>query len=231
MNIYTIRSMGLVATGGVLGGLIGYFLGGLIVDQLEKRAEELEWAEEDEEEGVPPRSSGEPEIGVINSTAEVKRTKDYTKYAKGELTDLVKPYTSSIVEEGAKTNAKPNLITIISLEDYESDRSHNKEPIAYYEGDTTFADAQEDIIDDPVSIFGPNIHLHFGEESDDPDIVYVRNENNGVDYEITRVHNSYSVIVMGMPEEPPKETKAKRRKSVRKVDAHDDEENEDEAEG
>ncbi len=223
-----IKRIGLIAAGGVVGGVIGYFLGGLIVDQLEKRAQELQWVKKDEEaEGK--LTITEVENGKIVSQRVVTKTKDYTKFAKGDLTELVKPYTSSIVEEGEKEIAKSDRIMIISMDDYDSDRSHNKEPIGYYEGDTTFANAAEEIIDDPVSIFGPNIHLHFGEESQDPDIVYVRNENNGVDYEITRIHNSYSVVVMGIPEEKPKESKGK-RKRVRKVTAHDNEDNEDESE-
>jgi hypothetical protein len=221
MDTNMIKPVGLIVAGGVVGGVIGYFLGGLIVDQLRKRAKE-------DEEAERSLSSEEPKHGVVTVREVTKQ--DYTKFAKGELSELVKPYTSSIDEESKKANAKPEKIMIISLDAFESDRGFNKEPIAYYEDDTTFANTQEEIIDDPVSIFGPNVHLHFGEESDDPDIVYVRNENNGVDYEITRVHNSYSIVVMGMPPEPPKETKAKRRRNVRKVTAHDDEDNEDESE-
>jgi len=224
MDTNMIKRLGLIAAGGVAGGIIGYFLGGLIIDQIVKRVSEIDETFED----FGDRQE-ESEHGVV--TVKEVRYKDYTKYAKekGDLSELVKPYVSSIDEESKKSNAKPEKIMIISRDDFESNRSHNKEPISYYEDDTTFGNVQEDVIDDPVSIFGPNIHLHFGEESEDPDIVYVRNENNGVDYEITRIHNSYSVVVMGMPPDQPKETKAKRRKSVRKVSAHEDEDNEDEA--
>ena len=229
MDTNMIKRISLITAGGILGGIVGYFLGGLIVNQLIRRSEELEWKKEDEtlHGHVSIREIGEEEVQTLIKD---HKALDYTKFAKGELTELVKPYTSSIAEESKKSDAKSDKIMIINSEEYENNRSHNKEPITYYENDTTFANLQEDIIDDPVSIFGPNIHLHFGEESEDPDIVYVRNENNGVDYEISRVHNSYSVIVMGMPEEAPKETKAKRRRNVRKVTAHDDEDKEDESE-
>lgn len=222
MNGNIVKTIGLLGIGGVVGGVVGLFLANLIIEELYRKQldmileEDTEEVEEEEEEGPQPS----------------KKALDYTKYAKAELSDLVKPYTSSIVE-GAKKEVgetKSDRIMIISYDEYQGDRSHNKEPITYYENDTTFANANEDIIDSPTSIFGPNIHLHFGEGNDDPDIVYVRNENNGVDYEIARVHNSYSVIVMGMPEEPPKE-KAKRRKNVRKVDTHDEENEEEYPEG
>lgn len=224
MNGNIVKTIGLVGAGGFLGGVIGYFLAELFVEEMTKRNLENYFYDEEDEEGrfEPKDEEPKPE----------KKLKDYTKYAKAELSDLVKPYTSSIDETVKKEADEPksDRIMIISFDEYQGDRSHNKEPITYYENDTTFADAQEDIIDSPTSIFGPNIHLHFGEGNDDPDIVYVRNENNGVDYEISRVHNSYSVIVMGMPEEPPKE-KAKRRKNVRKVDTHDEEDEENYPEG
>ena len=235
MNGNLLKSAGFITAGAVAGGILGYFLGRLIVNQLQKRAEELEWQAEDEAARVP-----RPQVEDLN-IEEVTVRRDYTQFSKdkGELSELVKPYTS--LENASSTignNGKPlpnkedtsEKIMIISYEDYEASRVHNKEPVAYYEDDLTFANAQEEVIDNPNEIFGPNIHLHFGEESDDPDIVYVRNENNGVDYEITRVHNSYSVLIMGMPKEEQKENKKRTRRRTRKVNANDDENDEDDGE-
>lgn len=212
MNTVTIKRFGIIAAGGLAGGLLGYFLADLIIKQLTKPQEEFE------EEEMP---NIELKIGTPKVVREIKT--DYTKFAeKGDLSELVKPY---------KPDSKQDNIRIISIDEYDSNRTASREPIAYYAGDTTFANANEEIIPNPEDFFGPNIHLHFGEESDDPDIVYVRNENNGVSYELTQIHGKYHVIVLGMPDEEPKTTKAKRRRSSKKAEALENEEESIENEG
>jgi len=220
-----IKRVGLLLLGGTAGGILGYFLAEKIIEKLYNR----QFLLEDEEldlvlKGlVPPKDSED-----IKPLSKDTKKQDYTKFAKKDLAELAKPYTSSIDEEMMKENKvsmeKENKIYVIGAEEYESNRSFNKEPITYYEDDTTFSDLNEGIIDDPVRLFGPNVHLHFGEENEDPDIVCVRNENTGVDYEISRVHNSYSVLVMGMPAEEPK---PKRRRNTKKVSAHDNDEDDE----
>lgn len=212
MNTITIKRFGILAAGGVIGGLIGYFLAEVIIDQLTK-SEELENEDTDQEQPMFRKSEG-GELRVGKSE-KPKEKIDYTKYAteKGDLSKLVEPYKES----------KQNNIRIISLDEYDSDPSPAKEQIAYYEGDTTFCNENEEIISNPEDYFGPNIHLHFGEDSEDADIVYVKNENNGVSYEITQIHAKYHVVVLGMPDEEPKTTKAKRRKT-KKVNTLENEE-------
>ncbi len=208
MNTITIKRFGIIAVGGLAGGLVGYFLASLIIKQLTKPQEEFENEEEN--------ANIELKVGPPKTVKDIKR--DYTKYAeKGDLSELVQPYKS-----------KQDNIRIISIDEYDSNRTVNRELIAYYAGDTTFCDANEEIIPNPEDFFGPNIHLHFGEESNDPDIVYVRNENNGVSYEITQVHGKYHVIVLGMPDEEPKVTKAKRRRTSKKEEIEESIENEGE---
>lgn len=208
MNTNLIKRVGLMALGGVIGGITGYLLGGLVIDQLQKKNEEEEivWTQE-----FPREPDTEPEVVVRTS-------RDYTKFAKekADLAELVRPYKSPETK-----------IHIISFEEYQENRNLNKEPIAFYEMDGIFADAQEKTIPDPNSLFVPNVQLHFGEESEDPDIVYVRNESRGVDYEITRINDYYAVVILGQPAPPPK-AKPKRRRSVKKTD--DNEEPEDESE-
>jgi hypothetical protein len=224
MDINTIKRVAPIAVpmlaGAVVGGVIGYFFSSLVINQLLKRSEEWEennvWVHERElETGAH----------VVPHTA---RKMDYTQFAKekGELNELVRPYVSS-VSEG--TNTRSDKIYVISVEEYDINRATNKEPVAFYKDDNTFCNNNEEIIDDPVSLFGPNVHLHFGEQSEDPDIVYVRNDNNGCDYEITQIHNSYAVLILGQPEEikAPKRT---RRGNVKKAVPNDNEDTEDEQE-
>ncbi len=225
-NMILVKRLGPpMLIGAVVGGTAGYFLGKLIAKQLEKAAQKYEeednWQKESwlEEEG---RSVKETEVSKI----------DYTKYtkAKGDLEELVKPYVSSIGEKPvkkvkSKAKDKADNIMIISYEEYANNRAMNKEPVSYYADDFTFADANEEIISNPTDLFPVNINLQFGNQSEDPDIVYVRNENNGCDYEITQIHGSYREIIAGLPPEESK-VKAKDRRKTRKVSANDEEENE-----
>ena len=203
------KNFGIVFLGGLVGGVLGYVLGELVVEKiLAKGAENVEFIETSIEEGL---SDMLKEIGTDEAD---RRHLDYTKFAKADLEMLVKPYTASNDETEEK-------IKIISLDEF-TKSGLPKEIILYFETDTTFSTEQEAIIENPADLFGPNIHLHFGELSEDDDIVYVRNENNGVEYEITRLRQSYSVVVMGLPEQP---VKPKRRR--KKTNDKDEDESEE----
>jgi len=225
MNTKLLKPLGLMALGGVAGGIVGYFLSSLILDRMLQTQEEFEWEEED-------IAAEELKVGTPTPAASARKIVnkiDYTKFGeKGDLEELVRPYAT---KKQDNPKSKQDNIRIISLLEYESNRTVNRELISYYSGDTTFCDANEGIIPNPEDFFGPNVHLHFGEESGDADIVYVENGNNGVSYEITRYKGKYSVIVMGMAEEEPKETKAKRRRSKKVEEIPDSEESIDDEEG
>jgi hypothetical protein len=92
-----------------------------------------------------------------------------------------------------------SLPYIISVEEYnEGCKQYDKLTISYYEEDDTLADEGEEIIENPEEIVGEDTLERFGEDSDDPDIVYVRNEKLQIDYEIILMHKSYSETVLGM---------------------------------
>lgn len=101
------------------------------------------------------------------------------EYAKSESSDHDKPY---VISQAEFDNDHPN---------------YDKLSITYYEADDTLADEQEEIIDDPDTIVGEDTLKSFGKGSDDEDIVYARNDQLGIDYEISRVHGSYEETVMG----------------------------------
>lgn len=207
-----IKALGIIALGGIVGGVTSYFLATLVIDQILKSQEEFEWDEEEE------NTYKEVEVGKAENVKKSNKKTDYTRFSeKGPLEELVKPYTNS-------SGSKQDSISIISLEEYENDRTFNIEEISYYSGDTTFCNMNEEPIPNPEDFFGPNPHLHFGDKSNDPDIVYIRNKKNGVNYEITQLPGKYSVTVLGMPDEEPKETKAKRRKTTKKEEPFEKEE-------
>lgn len=95
------------------------------------------------------------------------------------------------------------------------DPSHDKVTIYYYAGDDTLADEDETIL---------NIGDHIGFEATehfDNDVVYVRNEYLGIDYEVVRYRSSYSVAVLGLNVEEEAKRGYRRKSSF--VEEEDDE--------
>ena len=134
---------------------------------------------------------------------------DYTRFKKekGDLEELANRYKSE----------DPSPYTIVSSE------MHNDgemETLYFYNDDSVWADENDGIIEDAVSLVGPNAHLHFGEQSGDPDIVFIRNANDNTNYECIRLHKSYAVEVLG---EEPVIKKPSLRKKVKKQVIEEDE--------
>lgn len=103
---------------------------------------------------------------------------------------------------------------VISYEEFSEEHSDfSKTTISYFVGDDTLADEREEVIPDATSIVGNDALTRFGDGSHDKNIVYVRNEHIGVDYEVTRNPGKYSVIVLNMPEEKPKRAPRKMKVS------------------
>ena len=91
---------------------------------------------------------------------------------------------------------KPYVITAESFTDEHPD--FEKLSLAYYDDDDTLADEQEEVITDVYELIGDEALTRFGDGSEDPDIVFVRNERLGVDYEIARLFRSYAEAIMGL---------------------------------
>lgn len=166
-------------------------------------------------------------------TAEVEK-KDYTKFYKGSKTkatidEVAKKYLETpeeiAVKELPPPTDHPYIIDVEKLAD--PDNSHCKTLWTYYTEDDTMANEQEEIVPNPQDILGDNFRSQFGVGSGDPDMVFIRNNKLGYDYEVTRVQKKYSVVVAGVSEEPPKkQEKPVRRRgggSTRKVKQFDDE--------
>ncbi|MCX7817554.1 MAG: hypothetical protein N2317_08635 [Syntrophales bacterium] len=88
---------------------------------------------------------------------------------------------------------------IITTEQFSEEMSHfDKLTIYYYEDDDTLVDENEQIICDVISIVGDEALDQFGNGSEDPEVVYVRNEKMQIDYEVIRLSKSYAQTVLGL---------------------------------
>lgn len=106
-------------------------------------------------------------------------------------------------EYNSKSEEELDGPRVISFDEFAEEKDYyDKLSISYYELDDTLADEQEEIISDTDAIVGDEALLCFGEDSNDPDIVYVRNDRLSIDYEVVRLHKSYRETVLGVVDKP-----------------------------
>jgi len=107
-----------------------------------------------------------------------------------------------------RTPDKPYVIPIGDFmsdveEDYED---YDKLTITYYSGDQVLTDDADKVIPEIDKTIGLLNLKKFGKDSDNADIVYVRNEKLKTDFEIARVDGSYTSIVLGFEAKSSKKT-------------------------
>lgn len=93
-----------------------------------------------------------------------------------------------------RDRSKPYIISLAEFQDDEPD--YSKLSITYYEADKVLVDDREVPIRDVAGTSGKDFAHHFGHGSADPNIVYVRNERLGVDFEIAKDERGYSEVVL-----------------------------------
>ena len=166
-----------IGLGMVIGGVAGYLIGDLLAYKVledEYEDDSLDLIKDifvDQQEGV--------RVGPTDYTTVTTPTKPELKDIV--VTDETEPRIISLKEWSRKTEGFEQIT------------------ITYYQQDGVYADLGEEAVDVPNELFGTNIHLHFGAESEDPDIVYVRNPELQTDFEIIRLDESYAVQVLGEP--------------------------------
>lgn len=111
----------------------------------------------------------------------------------------VEPVIKNVFDQ----DARPFVIT---LEQYGNDNEIvDTESLVYYSEDNVLVDNNEIPIDNEDYVIGDALN-NFGNGSQDPDIVYVRNVKTGCDYDVIRVHGSYQELILGVvhaEEAPP----------------------------
>jgi hypothetical protein len=188
------------AGGLVIGGVAGYLITDLLVYKFLEEGVEDDWTAE--WNGFGPTkddsvSSKNARIMSVDVTGPPE--KDYSSIdipEKEKLADLASQYSDI---------SSPHIISIDQW--LENPNDDFKKVAIYYTEDTTFAWQEGGIIGAPQNIFGPNIHLHFGESDgeDDPDVVYVAGPGNKTLYEIIQIHDAYEVKI---DKKKPNATKA-----------------------
>lgn len=100
---------------------------------------------------------------------------------------------------------------IIAVDEFLQDEmDHEKLTITYYEEDDVLSDERNVPIPDVENTVGLRFNENFGEKSNDPNIVYIRNYRLEADFEVVLDKSSFSETVLGMKSEYNKKKPIKR---------------------
>ena len=115
-----------------------------------------------------------------------------TEEEKNEYRDIIKNYREG--ESDSMEIGTPPYV--ISYEEYGDIDEYESMCLTYYE-DGVVTDDWGDVIEDIPNTVGKDFASHYGENVDDPDIVYVRNDRLKTDYEICRDGRKFSELDNG----------------------------------
>lgn len=97
-------------------------------------------------------------------------------------------------ENRNRTEEAPYILDKDEFLGNESD--YTQATLTYFEGDGVLTDERDDLIEDIGATVG-SYNLRFGHRSDDPNVVYVRNDVLGIEFEILRSSESFAEVVAG----------------------------------
>jgi hypothetical protein len=101
-------------------------------------------------------------------------------------------------DEPERLGPGPYVISRAEFFDTETRGSdYRKLTITWYEGDKVLADDGGIPVPDFGSVIGPDFMQRFGDNSDDPTVVYIRNNKLEVDYEVVKDDRNYTEAVLG----------------------------------
>ena len=137
----------------------------------------------------------------VKMTEEIIKDEHYDVPADGEDTEAMdSPRTRyspfDYTAEELKRKGRKNFV--ISFDEMkENPKDYDQRTFTYYEKDDVLVDERDTPIDDIDGIVGLEHLDQFGYGSNDPNIVYVRNDFLSMDFEIIRDFDSYEETVLG----------------------------------
>lgn len=86
----------------------------------------------------------------------------------------------------------------ISDDDFNEDEEFEQITITWFDGDGVLVDELEQLIDDPEGLVGLSNMDRFGYLSNDKNIVYIRNTDKKIDFEVVKSEGNYAQEVLGL---------------------------------
>ena len=120
------------------------------------------------------------------------------------------------VIRAARKNDEPYVISEMEFNDGPDDRVHDQERLTYYAADDTLVDSRDQIVDDTEYRISEDSLMRFGHGTMNQNLVHVRNDRIGVDYEIAFSPNSYAQDVLGEIPEHTLQHSARQHRETRR---------------
>lgn len=197
----TLNSVFIFAAGAIIGSVVTWKF---IKTKYEKMAQEeidsvkevysRERSErhEDTDDGAETGETTTSEQMTIIDYAQKLDDLGYTNYAEN---------SKSKVEKAKKaTSNKATKPYVISPDEFGEPDDYSTVFLNYYADEVVAYDNDDEIFEDVENILGADFADHFG-EYDEPDVVYIRNEEELCDYEICRDLRKYLDIIAESPHE------------------------------
>lgn len=214
-----LRLLATAVASGLVGAAIGYKIAERkLSEEFEERLERetnlvrrMHKPEYDSPEEMVEKLYGEAAEAMQQYQAESKDPVAYHKIrtsdvAVGEKEEAV-PVQRTIFQAADDRGE----IYVISVKEHAEDEAgYQNVTWTYYAKDGVVTDDAEEVIEDYTKFLGENFAAHFGENSGDANVVYIRNEVVMIDYEILRDPNSYVEAVLGEEYVAPVERPSKR---------------------
>lgn len=153
-----------------------------------------------------------PTVPYIGDTGEVIVPEGAVKPTKTPKVKVVKPteYYPPLPERMDEISAGRPYV--ISVDEFMNDNpEYDKTTITYFEGDDTLCDEREEIVPDVEGVITTDALAHFGNMSNDRNVVYVRNDRISTDFEIIRDKRNWHEVVAGFTQKSAKSGPRKMR--------------------
>lgn len=121
----------------------------------------------------------------------------------GELKYKLKDDVAEEPDQGYTILNNPDHPYVISDEMFmENTPGYSQIELTWFEDEVLMVDEDQEVVEDIQDMVGYENLKQFGHLSEDPAIVYVRNERREQDYEIKRSHQSHTIDVLGFIPDP-----------------------------
>lgn len=165
--------------------VMGAFIGSAVTWRYMKKKHEDEMNDE-------PFDWGEDEQNQPEDTTE--NTTEDTEKEEAENIIKYNQYFQESSEKKEKESKSMDPIRVISPDEFQE--SEYPSLSLWYYTDGVITNDDNKIVTNAIELIGSDFKNHFGEYEDDPDTVYVVNENDKVVYEIMREYGAYYGDVM-----------------------------------